>query len=137
MIPLTSAIEGHELDFANLRDRLSGSGFTLGGNWDYTHGSLDRPLDERHTVFLRIPFDVIRGELDGDDDNPEAVVRIGTPYVLKHLYEDNTDQDTQPRIYGALVDQFAAPIDKDADVEQNWVEQAAAVLKEAEQQIRP
>ncbi|KPV55076.1 hypothetical protein QJ48_35120 [Paenibacillus sp. A3] len=132
MVPLDSTLQGREEPFEHVRSYLHEHEFALGGNWDYEHGSFDRYLDEGHKVWLRIPFEVTSGVLDGDTDSTDAFVRIGTPFVLKHVYNEGLDQEAQARTYGALMDQFQEPLDKDGTVEDKWVDRAASLLREIE-----
>lgn len=134
MKPIQSALENRTGSFDRIRDHVQRFQFTLGGNWDYDHGSFDRALDEAHKVWLRLPFEVTRGRLEGDDaTNPGTAIMMGTPFVLKHIYNEGLDAEAVPRTYGALVDQFQDPIDRDAEVEDHWVEKARNILREVEQ----
>ncbi|MBP1154376.1 MULTISPECIES: YugN family protein [unclassified Paenibacillus] len=132
MIPLESTLVNRKENFDQVRNYLHEHEFALGGNWDYEHGSFDRYLDESHLVWLRIPFQVIHGVLDGDSDSTDAIVQIGTPFVLKHVYNEGLDKEAQMRVTGALIDQFQEPLDKDAQVEDKWVDQANSLLNELE-----
>jgi hypothetical protein len=132
--PLQSTIENKEEAFDSVRNYLHGYEFTLGGNWDYEHGSFDRHLDEAHKVWLRIPFQVTQGVLDGDTDDTDAMIQIGTPFVLKHVYNEGLDKEAHVHASaGSLIDQFQEPVDKDAPVEEQWVSKAERLLKEVEQ----
>jgi hypothetical protein len=132
MKALTSKLEQVQESFDSVRAHLIDHEFTLGGNWDYDHGYFDRYLDEAHTVWLRIPFQVVTGRLEGDTEATDALVRIGTPFILKHLYNDGLQPDARAATYGALVDQFQTPVDSDAEVEDKWIRQASGVLNEVE-----
>lgn len=133
MIALESKLTNTELDYAELKDRLEPFEFTLGGNWDYSQGCFDRRLDgEKQTVWLRIPFDVVHGRLDADAPPPDLRVRVGEPYVLRHLPNFADDHDAQFYTYGALVNQFQAPVDPDADVDASYAAKAKALLREIE-----
>jgi hypothetical protein len=123
------ALENKQDSFEQFRSRLQPQGFSVGGNWDYDHGYFDRAMNERQTVYLRIPFQVTKGEFDGESTNPNTVVQLGTPFVLKHLYEDNLDNNADTGLLSAMVDQFQDPVDKDASVEAQWVEKAKEVLQ--------
>jgi hypothetical protein len=136
MIPITSEVENHIDGFVNLHDYFGGFEFTLGGNWDYDHGYFDRYLDDAHKVWLRIPFEVTSGTMDGITDESDAIVKLGTPFVLKHIYNEGLDPEAVPNVYGSLINQFQEPIDNDADVEIHWVEQAKRILQEVERGIR-
>jgi hypothetical protein len=136
MIALTSGLENQVEGFINLSDYLGQFDFTLGGHWDYDHGYFDRHLDEAHKVWLRIPFEVTSGTMDGMSDESDAVVKLGAPFVLKHLYNEGLDPEASPSIYGSLINQFQEPIDKNAEVEGHWVKQAEHIIKEVEQGFR-
>lgn len=129
---LSSSLTSQEQEFSITNSLLSERGFTLGGGWDYDHGSFDCPLDEGHKVFLRLPFDVTIGNLDSETEENDAKIRFREPYVLKHLYNDGLDAEAQPRGLGALVDQFQDPVDADAPLEPGWIEKARRKLSEVE-----
>lgn len=132
MIPLESALTNREEPFDQVQHYLHRHEFALGGNWDYDHGSFDCYLDEGHKVWLRIPFQVTHGMLDGDTGATDAVIQIGTPFVLKHQYKEGLDKEAQVGAFGALVDQFQEPADKDARVEDRWVKEAKTLLRDVE-----
>lgn len=136
MQTLTSSLTGRQLEFDHLINQLNPLEFTLGGGWDYDQGSLDRYLDEGHKVWLRIPFQVVSGTLDGDTLATDALVRIGDPYVLKHVYNEGMDETAPVNTFGALVNQFQTPVDKDAGIETMWIEQAVKWLHKAEAALR-
>ncbi|WP_159882613.1 YugN family protein [Paenibacillus puerhi] len=133
MVPLDSKLMGVEETYNKAMDVLQGLEFSLGGNWDYEHGCFDRSLDEGQKVWLRMPFEVTHGRLEGEHGGTGTVIRLGSPFVLKHLYNEGLDKEAQVRIVGAMLDQFQEPVDKDAPVEDKWVEQAKKLLKEVEE----
>jgi hypothetical protein len=136
MRPLSSSLENQVNEYDQMKDVLQQQQFALGGNWDYDHGYYDRFLDEAHQVWLRIPFTVTSGKLDGENvSNPDTTVRIGTPFVLKHVYNEGLDAEAEPRMYAALVDQFQDPLDKDASIEDHWVHEAKSVLGHVEKAL--
>jgi hypothetical protein len=135
LIPLTSQLEGRTIDFSAGRQELETLGFVLGGNWDYDHGSLDRPLDEKRQVWLRLPFDVVSGKLDAEAEAQDTEIRFGTPYVLRHVYEEGLDEDAVPFGSGGVLDQFQDPADPDAPLSAHWREMAEIVLREAERRL--
>ena len=106
--------------------------FVLGGNWDYDRGSFDRYLDESRTVWLRIPFHMTQGELDSEVIDSGARIQFEKPVVLKHLYKEGLDGAARINTYGALLNQFQEPTDRDADVEQHWIAQGKNILSEVE-----
>lgn len=132
MINLESRLENIEDRFVNIDTYLCKHDFTLAGNWDYKHGYLDRRLDQERMVWLRIPFLVTKGSLDGECGGCHATIKLGRPFVFRHIYNTGTDKHAVPRLMGALFDQFQAPIDPDASVDDMWIEQARKVLDEVE-----
>jgi hypothetical protein len=133
MIPLSSRLNSRELVFGEIKNRLSGYDFSIGGNWDYKSGSFDRPLDgEAQKVWLRLPFEVINGDLDAETDNDDALIRFEQPFVLKHVYNEGLEQGVSPGMMGGLVNQFQHPTDPDASVEQIWIDKAEQVLRQVE-----
>lgn len=132
MRTLPSSLTARERSFAEVRDALAAHGFTLGGNWDYDHGSFDCPLDEAHQVWLRLPFRVTVGSVDSEAVDRDAWIRFEQPFVLKHVYNEGVDHEARPRLLGALTDQFQEPVDADASVEPHWIEQAERKLREVE-----
>jgi hypothetical protein len=135
MIRVKSALERKTGRFDKFRETLERFQFKLGGNWDYDHGYFDRALDgEAQKVWLRIPFVVTRGQLRGEETpHPYTAVEIGEPFVLRHVYNEGTDAEAEPRIVGAFTNQFQEPSDPDAEVGEQWVEKAESVLREVEQ----
>lgn len=132
MIPLESELENREGDYDFFWEHLEPFEFVVGGNWDYDHGYFDKALDgERRKVYLRIPFKVIEGRFDAVSTNNHTLIRIGTPFVLKHEYEEGVDRGGDSGLFSGLVDQFQDPTDPDAPVQDKWVEAAKKVLDEA------
>ena len=98
-------------------------------NWDYEHGYFDCMLDEQGMVYLRLPVKVLQGELD----SPDAWLEMGTPFVIKHVYQTGVEQDlVNASVASAMVNQFQEPVDKDAEVEDRWMKQAEQVVKHVE-----
>ncbi len=133
MQPIHSSLTGKLGTYGYFRDSLAPDGFTL-ANWDYRKGYLDRQLDDKAMVFLRLPVDVKEGELD----NPEALLELGTPFVLKHVYqtgvEENIGYSATPAA-APLMNQFQEPINKDAPLDRSWVEKAEAIVRDLEQRF--
>lgn len=133
MKTLISSLEQVQESFDSVRAHLQEFEFALGGNWDYDHGYFDRYLDEAHKVWLRIPVQVVTGRIDGDAESTDAIVEVGTPFVLKHVYNEGLDNGAEAETYGALIDQFQTPLDSDAEIEDKWVKEAASLLQKVEQ----
>jgi hypothetical protein len=85
MISINSTLENKVQDYIHTKNELDKLDFTLGGNWDYDNGFFDRYLDDRRTVWLRIPFHMTQGELDSEVTDMEARIQLGKPYILRHL----------------------------------------------------
>lgn len=132
MIPISSVLESREQHFIETKELLEKQQFTLGGNWEYDGGSFDRSLDEDHKVWLRIPFEVVVGNIDSVEEDNDATIKLGTPYVLKHLYREGNDPEASVRVVGALFDQFQSPSNPDADVETHWIDRAKQTIHEVE-----
>lgn len=132
MQSLSSSLTSQEQEFAIVQNGLSKHGFALGGNWDYDHGSFDCALDDKSTVWLRLPFHVTNGNLDSESPETDAKIRFGEPYVLKHLYNEGIDKEGGMGMLGALINQFSDPVDPDADIESRWIEAAKSKLRQVE-----
>ncbi|WP_127570310.1 YugN family protein [Paenibacillus xylaniclasticus] len=132
MIALRSDIEFTECEFAEAKEKLEREQFTLGGNWDYDRGTFDRYLDDERKVWLRLPFEVITGSIDVDRADNNASIKFGTPFVLKHLYQEGNDEEATVRLAGSVFDQFQSPADPDARVEAVWIDKAKHALAAAE-----
>jgi len=130
---IPSALTDQERSFTEARDALGRCGFSLGGNWDYDHGTFDCPLDEARKVWLRLPFHVTAGVLDGEAEDQGTRIRFDPPFVLKHVYREGPDPEAMVGLSNAMVDQFQEPADPDAPVEPHWVERARHKLREAEE----
>jgi hypothetical protein len=136
MISLQSSLEHVETRLSEAKKYLHNYGFTIGGNWDYQHGCFDHSLDGVNKVWLRIPFQVTQGVLDREEDDSKAEISLGTPFVLKHVYNEGMDPEAAYMTYGGLLDQFQDPLDKDADIEPKWIEKASVLLKQIEEDVQ-
>ncbi|SDT22759.1 YugN-like family protein [Paenibacillaceae bacterium GAS479] len=135
MIAIQSPLEGTEHDFVQIKRVLEKQGFVLGGNWDYGNGSFDLNMDEKNKVWLRMGFEVLRGNVDDQTEDNDASIKLTTPYVLRHLYREGNDPEAKMRTIGALFDQFQAPVDPDAAVDDKWIGFAEEQLRRAEEQL--
>ena len=117
MIPIHSNLEGRTYALYKLEEIMKPLGYSIGGNWDYDKGCFDYKIDEEDGYqFLRVPFTAIDGELDV----PGVIVRLGTPYILSHVYQDELDDHVNTLTAGTSgMDQFAEPKDPDGDVKEN------------------
>ncbi len=132
MYPISSNLTSQVQEFVPFRSAAAERGFVLGGNWAYDRGSFDCALDNQNKVWLRIPFEVTIGNLDSETEENDAKIRFGEPYVLKHLYNEGSDDEARMRTFGALVDQFSDPANPDAEIEAHWIEKAKQKLREIE-----
>jgi hypothetical protein len=129
MIEIPSRIEGQRILLSKLEEKLKPMGYTIGGNWDYDHGSFDYKISDKDGyLFLRIPFDAIEGELDSDG----CRVEITRPFLLAHVYEKGLDDHAHTSNTTALFNQFSEPVEKDGDVPTQYVEIGQSLLKEVE-----
>lgn len=129
MIEIPSKIEGKHFKLYKLEQLLKPLGFTIGGNWDYDHGSFDYKLnDEGKYEFLRLPFHAIDGQLDSNG----ATVEFDRPFVLAHVYQIDIDESSIPGAISGAFDQFAKPIDKDGIVSEQFVEEGKKLVEKVE-----
>ncbi|HET7578738.1 MAG TPA: YugN-like family protein [Bacillales bacterium] len=132
MIKLESSLTGTEHSLYELERILKPLGYTIGGNWDYDHGSFDYKVNETDGyLFLRIPFEATAGSLDYEG----VEVVVGTPYLLNHKYEAGLDQENGSGTMGGLTNQFQEPVDKDDGIPERSVEEGRDLLKEAEKAV--
>lgn len=134
MIPLESRLTNLEMTYPDAKERIDRCGFVLGGNWDYEHGCFDRSLDGENKVWLRVPFEVTGGSLNGEsaEANVRTLVQFGTPFILHHQYEEGVDQEGTSGVMRSLVDQFQAPSNPDAPVDDHWISIGMKQLQELE-----
>ncbi|MFC4599598.1 YugN family protein [Cohnella hongkongensis] len=129
---LESSLTSQVHDYGITRELLSQRGFALGGNWEYDHGSFDCALDENRQVWLRLPFDVTAGKLDGEAEPMDTEIRFGQPFVLKHVYQEGLDDSARAGTLGGLINQFSDPADPDDEIGNVWIEKARRKLDEVE-----
>ncbi|SDI68705.1 YugN family protein [Natribacillus halophilus] len=133
MYELESRINGLEMTEKELEQRLKPLGFDMGGNWEYDHGYMDYKMDEDDDhgyQFLRIPFFATEGEVGSD----KTKVVLGTPFLLSHRYEAGIAEEANP-VFSALWNQFASPEEKDAYVEDQYVQEGKNLIREVEQAL--
>lgn len=108
-------------------------GFAVGGGWETDHGYFDKKLkDDPGYLFLRVPAFVEEGHF-GDDD---ALLRLGTPFILHHRYQRENDLLASPSLFSASLNQFASPEDEDALLSEEDIERGQAALREVEEDFR-
>ncbi|KEK25129.1 YugN-like family protein [Bacillus gaemokensis] len=133
MLPIQSNLEGRTYALYKLEETLQPLGYSIGGNWDYDKGCFDYKVDEEDGYqFLRVPFTAVEGELDV----PGVVVRIETPYLLSHVYQDELDDQVNTLAAGTSgLDQFAEPKDADGNIKRKYVDIGEALVKELEKHL--
>lgn len=118
--------------YSEAKNILDPLGFTLGGNWDYDRGSFDCALDDGKKTWIRIPFRVVSGSLDSEQEAQDTLIRFDAPYVLRHIYNEGIDHKAGVKVAGGLIDQFQEPVDPDAPVDPLSEQLAKDRLREAE-----
>lgn len=129
LIEIPSKIEGTHYDLYMLEQVLKPMGYTIGGNWDYDHGSFDYTIDERVGYqVLRLPFRAVDGQLDSNG----CTVEFQRPFLLSHKYQRGLDDHADVGNIGASFNQFSEPVDKDASFPRQYEEVGKSLLKEVE-----
>lgn len=111
---LQTELEGKNTYFGQMRDGIKNLGYCLGGGWEYHKGSFDSVLwrEGGETIYLRIPFLVLEGELD----EHEAYIKFQRPFVIKHVVNIGLDNDESSLISATGFGQFQDPIDTDGQI---------------------
>lgn len=111
MIQLETDIEKKQMYFGYAQKVLKKYGFDMGGGWDYDSGFFDGILNREggETIYLRIPFQVLRGELDRSD----AWIEFQKPFVIKHVVNVGLEHDSNSLLTASGLNQFQKPLDKD------------------------
>jgi len=129
MIEIPSKIEGKQFDLYKLEQTLKPIGYSIGGNWDYDHGSFDYKLnDESSYQFLRVPFTAIDGQLDARN----CTVELGRPFLLSHEYQMELDDQARAGTFSGTLNQFSEPIDKDGEVPERLIEDGKGLIAKLE-----
>ncbi|WP_442595820.1 YugN-like family protein [Neobacillus sp. D3-1R] len=132
MIEIESSIEGKKYDLFKLEQILKPLGYTIGGNWDYDHGSFDYKIDDEVGYqFLRIPFKAIDGQLDARN----CTVELEKPFLLSHKYQIGIDDHAEIGNASATFNQFQEPQDKDASFPDKYIDLGKSLVKELEQTL--
>ena len=131
MIEVPSKVEGKQFDLFELEQKLKPIGYTIGGNWDYDHGAFDYKIngsEDEGYQFIRLPFQAVDGQLD--DNN--CTVKLGRPFLLSHVFEAELDDEASTGTFSGTFNQFQEPVDKDASVPQQFIEEGKALAQELE-----
>ncbi|MBM7648474.1 hypothetical protein JOC78_001420 [Bacillus ectoiniformans] len=129
MIKLESALEGKQFNLYELEQKLKPIGYSIGGNWDYDHGSFDYKMDDEVGYqFLRLPFSAIDGQLD----TPGVMVQFDCPFLLAHKYQIGLDDNASTGSFSGSFNQFSEPQDPDASFPEEYIAVGKRLLKQAE-----
>ena len=122
MIYLNSQIVGQQATFGQIQNMCKHHGYCLAGTWEYDRGHYDAILwrDGGETIYVRIPFNVINGELDRAD----AQLEFETPYIIKHVVNIGLDRDENSIATVLGFNQFQKPLDTDGHIDNKdkWIE---------------
>lgn len=112
MIKLNSIIEEKKVNFGVARSIFNSLGCSFCSNFEYDQGKFDAVLwrEGGETIYLRVPFFVLEGELD----HSNAYIQFGTPYVIKHVVNIGLDYDENSLLTATTgLAQFQEPLDRD------------------------
>lgn len=114
MLQLDTDIEGKQMYFGYAQQKLKKFGFSMGGNWDYDRGFFDGIMHREggETIYLRMPFYVLEGELDRQD----AWIQFQQPFIIKHVVNVGLDYSTSALLTTTGLNQFQKPLDKDGHI---------------------
>lgn len=114
MIHLETDIEGKQMTFGDAEREMRKQGLVMGGNWDYDRGLFDGILhrESGETIYLRLPFQVLEGELDRED----AVIEFLKPFVIKHVVHVGLDKTENSLLSITGFNQFQKPLDQDGHI---------------------
>jgi len=122
MIYLETDIVGRQTTFGYAQKVFKKFGFIMGGAWDYDRGMFDGIMHREagETIYVRIPFRVLEGELDRRD----AWIEFQQPFVIKHVVNLGLDYDSKSLLTIAGLNQFQKPLDTDGYIhdKSKWAE---------------
>lgn len=130
LLKLQTNLEGQTAIFGIVSACVEEQGYHLGGSWDYDKGCFDHILyrEGAETIYIRIPFTVLDGELD----QPHAMIKFATPFVIKHVVNLGLDSDDSSLLDMTGLSQFQAPLDTDGHIEDKsrWTQAGEAAVQE-------
>lgn len=114
MLTLESDLEGRIIRFDSMCSIVQKRGYVLCGNWEYDRGKFDHVLwrHEGETIYIRLPFKVVKGMLDRKD----AHLKFSTPYIIKHVVHEGLESDSEGLMTVAGFSQFQKPLDPDGKI---------------------
>ncbi|MEC1634717.1 YugN-like family protein [Bacillus mojavensis] len=129
MITIPSAIDGQPFLLQELEQVMKPLGYVINGGWEYDHGYFDYKIDDKDGyLFLRIPVNAIQGSLD----ERGAAVRIGTPFMLRQVFQTGLDDHAEGGPFQSLFNQFSEPQRRDAEIDSAYLDIGASLVKELE-----
>ncbi|GAA0464943.1 YugN-like family protein [Alkalibacillus silvisoli] len=133
MKALDSGIENQAYSFEDIENILSPLEFSVGGNWEYDHAYFDHKLErnDEEYAFIRIPVSTEIGTIG----EKNAQIRVGKPFLLVHRFEAGIDHQSISGNVQAGFNQFQAPEDPDAEVDDSYVQRAEAVMKKVDRAL--
>lgn len=115
-------IEGKQMYFGYAQKQLKKFGIFMGGGWDYDRGIFDGILhrEKGETYYLRLPFVVLKGELDRRD----SFIEFKKPFIIKHVVNLGLDHSGSSLLTATGLSQFQKPLDRDGYIpnKSNWEE---------------
>lgn len=137
MLHLDTDIEGKQMAFGYAQTELKKQGIIMGGNWEYDKGLFDGILhrDGGETIYLRLPFKVLEGELD----QREARIEFEKPFVIKHVVNLGLDKDENSLLSVTGFNQFQKPLDKDGYIhdKSKWEEFGEELVGDILDKLKP
>lgn len=111
MLHLDTDLEGKQMEFGYAKKMLKKHGFIMGDNWDYDRGIFDNPMHRENgeTIYVRMPFQVIEGQLD----HRNALIEFQRPFVIEHVVNLGLDKDGDSLLTTTGLSQFQEPLDTD------------------------
>ncbi|MED2941440.1 YugN-like family protein [Bacillus swezeyi] len=132
MISLPSELENRSFSLYHLEQTLKPLGYVISGGWEYDRGFFDYKIDDEDGyLFLRLPFEAEDGQLDSQN----ATVKLGKPFLLRHVYQEGLDDHVIQGNFRASFDQFAEPKEKDADISGVYEDLGRSYIKELEKAL--
>lgn len=129
MISLQTELQGKRSNFGYMQKKLKKYGFFLCGAWEYDRGKFDAILwrEKDETIYLRMPFHVISGELDKHNAN----IEFRTPYIIKHIVNLGLERDANSLLTATGFNQFQKPLDEDAVInnKDRWERYSHSLIK--------
>lgn len=136
MLYLDTDVKGKQMTFGDAKRFLKPFGIIIGDNWEYDRGIFDGILHRENgeTIYLRMPFIVVEGELDHE----RAVIEFKRPFIIKHVVNLGIDKDSSTLLAPTGISQFQKPLDRDGYIhdKSKWQEFGEEVVGSILDQLR-